>query len=154
MQEPYSIELAELICASHLRLVGTPLVDPALSPEDAAIWLYEDAHFCVLAHDIADDPRFIFANIAAQRCFEYPWEELLGLPSRLTAEAPDRAERQTMLEAVAAQGFASGYRGLRIARSGRRFWIENVTVWNLIDAESVNYGQAATYRRITPHQGN
>ncbi|WP_432724122.1 MEKHLA domain-containing protein [Jeongeupia wiesaeckerbachi] len=30
-------------------------------------------------------------------------------------------------------GDASGYRGLRIAQSGRCFWIENLTVWRLLD---------------------
>jgi PAS domain S-box-containing protein len=145
-------ELVALICASHQRLLGTRLVDPALAPEAAAHWLYEDAPFCVLAHEAAADPRFIYANRAAQRCFEYAHDELVGLPSRLSAEAPDRAERQALLDAVAAKGFATGYRGLRIAKSGRRFWIEDVTVWNLIDAKGINHGQAATYRRITPFE--
>ena len=143
-----------LICASHQRLLGTPLVDPELSPQVAAHWLAEEAPFCVLAHDASADPCFIYANRAACDCFEYSREELVGLPSRLSAEAPDRAERQALLDAVAAQGFATGYRGLRIAKSGRRFWIEDVTVWNLIDEAGVHHGQAATYRRITPYEGN
>ena len=146
--------LAALICASHRRLLGMPLVDPALAPQAAAHWLAEEAPFCVLAHDASADPRFIYANRAACECFEYPREELVGLPSRLSAEAPDRAERQALLDAVAAKGFATGYRGLRIAKSGRRFWIEDVTVWNLIDEAGVHHGQAATYRRITPYEGN
>lgn len=143
-------ELVRLMCESHQRLLGAPLLDPALPPEAAARCLDEEADFCLLAHDATADPRFIYANRAAQRCFEYTHDELVGLPSRLSAETPDRAERQAMLEAVAAKGFATGYRGLRIAKSGRRFWIEDVTVWNLVDANGVNHGQAATYRRITP----
>lgn len=142
---PLSPDFAALLLDSHARLVGVPLAVP--EPVDAARWLYEDAPFCVLAHDAGADPRFIYANRAAQRCFEYPWEELVGLPSRLSAEAPDRLERQRLLEAVSRHGFATGYRGLRIARSGRRFWIEDVTVWNLVDAAGLAVGQAATYRR-------
>jgi hypothetical protein len=69
------------------------------------------------------------------------------LPSRLSAEAPNRAERQGLIEAVARDGYATGYRGLRIAKSGRRFWIEDVTMWQLADATGVVRGQAATYRR-------
>lgn len=149
-----SLALVDLICASHQRLLGLPLVDASLGAEAAAHWLMEEAPFCLLAHDSGTDPRFIFANRAACGCFEYPPEELVGLPSRLSAEAPDRAERQALLEAVAAKGFATGYRGLRIAKSGRRFWIEDVTVWNLVDETGVHHGQAATYRRITPHEGN
>ena len=86
-----------------------------------------------------------FANRAAQACFEYSWDELTALPSRLSAEAPNRQERQALLDKVAAQGYATGYRGLRIARSGRRFWIEDGIVWQLIDAAGVLQGQAATF---------
>lgn len=147
-------ELAALILSSHQRLLGRALADPALDTGAAAHWLAEEAPFCVLAHDAGSDPRFIYANRAACECFEYPRDELVGLPSRLSAEAPDRAERQALLETVSRQGFATGYRGLRIAKSGRRFWIEDVTVWNLVDEAGVHHGQAATYRRITPYEGN
>ena len=84
------------------------------------------------------------------RCFEYSWDELIGMPSRLSAEAPNRAERDALLSAVARDGYARGYRGLRIAKSGRRFWIEDVTVWNVLDADGQPCGQAATYRRTAP----
>jgi PAS domain S-box-containing protein len=101
----------------------------------------------VLAHDTSSDPCFIFANATVQRCFEYSAEELIGMPSRLSAQAPNRDERQQLLESVSRQGYATGYRGLRVAKSGRRFWIEDVTVWNLIDDAGVCHGQAATYRQ-------
>jgi len=91
-------------------------------------------------------PRFIYANEAAQRCFEYDWDGMTALHSRLSAEHPNRAERDSLLESVRLHGFATGYRGLRISSSGKRFWIENVTVWNLVDSEGIYRGQAATYR--------
>jgi hypothetical protein len=34
---------------------------------------------------------------------------------------------------------------MRISSSGRRFWIERATVWNLLDADGVYRGQAATF---------
>jgi hypothetical protein len=71
----------------------------------------------------------------------------MALPSHLTAEAHDRAERQSLLDRVARTGFASGYRGLRITKSGCRFWIEDGLVWQLIGKDGVLYGQAATFRR-------
>ena len=104
----------------------------------------------MLAHDDEADPRFVYANRAALRCFEYTWDELIGMPSRLSAEAPNRAERDALLSSVAEKGYARGYRGLRIAKSGRRFWIEDVTVWNVLDAHGNPCGQAATYRRTSP----
>jgi len=99
----------------------------------------------VLAHDGGDDPRFIYANKAAQACFEYSEDELIGLPSRLSAEAPERAARQALLDRVSRDGFISDYSGIRIAKSGRRFCIENAIVWQLIDADGQHHGQAATF---------
>ena len=139
------IELITLLIGSYRRLLGQDLVDARWPIEQAAHWLQHEAPFCVLAHEASSDPRFIFANATAQRCFEYAATELIGLPSRLSAEAPNREERQHLLDTVSRQGYASGYRGLRIAKSGRRFWIEDVTVWNLIDDAGVCHGQAATY---------
>ena len=86
-----------LLTGSYARLVGSPLVPQG---SDAA-WLYRDAPFVVLAHGTDPDPRFIYANKAAQACFGYSWDEFLALPSRLSAEPADRAERQTLLDRVA-----------------------------------------------------
>jgi hypothetical protein len=139
--------LSKLLLESFARLVGKPLAPAEMDAAQAAQWLYEAAPFCVLAHSTAADPIFIYANQAAQTCFEYPLAEFLTLPSRLSAEAPNRAERQSLLERVAQHGFASGYRGLRISRSGRKFTIEDGTVWQLIDAQGVVHGQAAMFPR-------
>jgi hypothetical protein len=136
----------ELLADSYARLVGSSLVSPELDSAFAARWLYEEAPFCVLAHNTDPDPIFIYGNKTAQACFEYTWDELTVLRSRLSAEKPNREERQRLLESVQHQGFATGYRGLRIAKSGRRFWIEDVTVWQLIDQNGVLHGQGAIYR--------
>ena len=90
-----------VLTGSYARRLGETLV-PAGA--DAA-WLYEAAPFAVLAHDGATDPRFVYANRAAQACFGYARAELVGLPSRLSAEAPERAERQRLLDAVAQNRF-------------------------------------------------
>lgn len=131
----------DLITGSYARLVGTPLV----AAERNAWWLYNHAPFAVLVHNNDPDPRFIYANRAAQGCFGYSWNEFTSLPSRLSAEAPEQAERQAMLDAVARDGFATGYQGIRIAKSGRRFRIEDGIVWQLIDTNGTPRGQAATF---------
>lgn len=133
----------ELLTESFRRIVGAPLVKAGLGPD----WLYRDAPFVVLAHNTDADPRFIYANRAAQNCFQYPWDEFVTLPSRLSAELPNREERQRLLDAVTRDGFISDYRGLRIAKSGRRFWIEDGIVWQLIDNDGNRHGQAATFSR-------
>ena len=130
-----------LLTDSYARLVGAPLVPPGKDAD----WLYRDAPFVVVAHGTDQDPKFIYANQAAQTCFEYSWQEFMTLPSRLSAEASDRAERQTLLDEVTRNGFLSGYRGLRVAKSGRRFIIEDGVVWELIDRAGLRHGQAATF---------
>ncbi|MER2266980.1 MEKHLA domain-containing protein [Methylobacterium oxalidis] len=132
-----------LLDGSHARLLGRPL-----APEGCgADWLYAEAPFAVLAHEGSADPRFIYANRTAQACFGYDWAAFTALPSRLSAEAPERAARQELLDRVARDGFATGYRGVRIAASGRRFLIEDGTVWQLVDADGTVRGQAATFSR-------
>jgi len=130
-----------LLAGSYQRLVGRPLIEPG---RDAA-WLYKRAPFAVLAHDTAPDPCFVYANRTAQACFGYAWDAFVGLPSRLSAEPQARAERQRLLDAVARDGFVTGYAGIRITRSGRRFPIAHGTVWQLIDADGTGRGQAATF---------
>ena len=137
-----------LLSGSHARLTGMQLIANAQALGDDAAqaqWLYAQAPFCVLAHHTGADPVFVYANRSAQSCFEYDWDEITRLPSRLSAEAPDRAERQYLLDTVTRNGFIGNYRGLRIAKSGRRFWIENATVWQLIDATGTVHGQAAMF---------
>ena len=133
----------DLLSWSYHSLIGRPLVPNGMVGAQAAQWLYSEAPFAILAHNTEPDPIFVYGNEAAQRLFEYTWEELTKLPSRLSAETPDRAERAQFLEAVKRYGYIQGYRGIRVSKSGRRFSIENATVWQLIDSEGVWHGQAA-----------
>ena len=135
---------ADLLIRSYRRLTGRDLVDPGLPPRDAARFLYH-AEFVVLSHDTAPDPLFTYANLAAQARFERPWREIVGMPSRLSAEPLARQARAQLLETVARQGYIDSYSGVRIARSGRRFLIENATVWNLGDENGDHQGQAAMF---------
>jgi len=131
----------DLLTGSFQRIVGYALTEQPQTPA----WLFHDAPFAVLAHDGSTDPRFIYANQSALDRFGYTFDELIGIPSRLSAEAPERAERQRLLEAVNRDGFISDYRGIRITKSGDRFWIENAVVWQMIDDEGGFHGQAATF---------
>jgi hypothetical protein len=133
----------DLLASSYRRLVRKPLVEVGRG----ARWLYHDANFVVVAHNMAADPHFIYANQAAQICFGYSWEEFMALPLRLTTGVPDRAERQALLDTVRRQGFATGYRDLRIAKSGHHFWIEDGVVWQLVGKDGRTFGRAATFRK-------
>jgi hypothetical protein len=65
----------------------------------------------------------------------------------MTAEPVHQAERTRLLASVSCQGFIHEYRGVRITNSGRRFAIEQATVWNLLNERSELCGQAATFSR-------
>lgn len=147
---PSTLEFVGAMIASYARLLAEPLVPANVPTDEAAAWLYASADFSLLAHDTSEDPRFIYVNRQAQRCFERSWDELVGMPSRLSAEAPNRAERAAMLAAVVRDGFTRDYRGLRIARSGRRFWIERGTIWNVQGPAGELWGQAARFRETRP----
>lgn len=141
-------EFFELLAGNYRRLLGQapPFMQGFTgTATQAPRWLYEDARACVLAHNTAEDPRFIYANRSAQALFGYDWDEMIGLPSRLSAEAPNRAERQRLLDAVARNGFATGYSGIRISKPGHRFRIEDGVLWELRDAGGVLHGVAATF---------
>ncbi len=136
-----------LLAGSYSRLTGQTLIPGDIESAREAEWLYEDAPFAILAHDTATDPVFVYGNKAAQELFGYHWDELTSLPSRLSAEAPERGERQRFLEQVKRDGFVAGYSGIRIRKDGRRFRIENATVWQLIDEAGTYQGQAAMLPR-------
>ncbi|MEG3084383.1 MEKHLA domain-containing protein [Sphingomonas sp. PB2P12] len=131
----------ELLVNSYQRIVGKPLVPDNRDEQ----WLYESAPFAVVAHNSNPDPIFIYANIAAQRCFGYDWKEITSLPSRLSAEPINRADRQILLDRVKKHGHYSGYCGIRIAKSGHRFSIDDGCVWQLIDQDGSMQGQAAIF---------
>ena len=57
---------ARLLIDSYHRFVGPSLVDEAAGEEPTARWLYQEAPFCLLAHDTQADPCFVYANRAAQ----------------------------------------------------------------------------------------
>ncbi|CAB5279144.1 MULTISPECIES: MEKHLA domain-containing protein [Burkholderia] len=137
-----------LLADSYRRLLNRPLVPDGLNAADGAAWLYDAAPFGILAHDTSADPVFVYGNKRAQAIFEYGWDELTALPSRLSAEPMERRERQSFLEKVARDGFVSDYRGVRVTKSGKRFWIERATVWQLVDAGGIVRGQAAMIPQV------
>lgn len=143
-----AVERARLILDSHARVVGRALLDVQGAPTERARALYH-APFVVLAHEAASDPVFTYGNAAAQALFEFDWDALLQLPSRLSAEPVNQAERQRLLAAVSQHGYIDDYAGVRVSRTGRRFRIVNATVWNLIDEAGKYCGQAATFAQWT-----
>ena len=139
--------LAGLLLQSHQRAFGEPLIAAALAGRSKRLLCQElfACGFPVLAHDTDKDPRLSYANAAALQLWETHWDELIGMPSRLTAPESERAERSNALGQAQRLDAVRNYRGRRISRQGRRFMINNAKIWSLWDAEERVCGQAACF---------
>ena len=135
-----------LLLDSFRQWTRKDLVQQEQSPKEQARELFY-APFVVLSHDSGSDPLLNYANEAGLHLFEVTWEELIALPSRLTAEPLHREQRARLLARVTQHGYIEDYTGVRISRSGRRFLIEQATVWNVRDEQGALFGQAATFSR-------
>jgi len=90
------------------------------------------------------DPILNYANLVGFAPFELSWDELICLPSRRTAEPVDQDERARLLEAGdAVRDISTTTGAFGVPKTGRRFLIEQATVWNLFDESGVTCGQAA-----------
>ena len=137
-------EIVRAILDSHRVRVGTELVHRSREPEvDAARLMDLDA--VVLSHDGGTDPVFVYANRAAADLWRMPIEDLVGMPSRLSAPPEQRAARATMLVDAASTGVLTDYSGERVARDGTRFVIEKATLWTVDDYPD-RPGQAVVFR--------
>ena len=148
---PTVIAHSAALAHSFAHLVGRPLLPVGTGLDAAALAarLYH-APFVLLAHTAAADPVFCYANRTAQTLFGYGWQEFTTLPSRLSAAPTSRQERETLLMQARENGFIDNYAGVRIAKDGRRFRIENVILWNVFDTAGAALGQAAVFDRWTP----
>lgn len=140
-REPQAVHAISAVAESFARLLGRPLVE-AQADVVAAMW---QAPQVILAHGTQDDPVFFFGNRAALAAFEIDLDAFLAMPSRLSAEAPLRGERQALLDRVTRHGFIDDYAGVRISAKGKRFRIEQAVVWNVADEAGTPLGQAATF---------
>lgn len=129
---------------SFKRVVGRNLMSAQADDEAFAEALFY-APFAVLSHDNNHDPLFNYANLSALKAFGYEWHELMGLPSRLSAEAGIQADREKSLAIVKATDFLEHYQGVRITKTGRRFLIKNTVIWNVYDNHQNPIGQAACF---------
>ena len=155
MHKPFQnksiVERNRFMADSFRRLLGRPLADEAenLSPDAFAEYLY-DAPFVLLAHTNAADPIFCYANRKAQELFGYEWSEFTQMPSRLSAEPMSQEDRERLLAQARSKGYIDDYKGVRIAKNGSRFRIDDVILWNVADDGGNFVGQAAIFSHWTP----
>jgi hypothetical protein len=104
-----------------------------------------DAPFVVLAHGNQTPAVLWYGNAKALELWEMDFDAFTHMESRKTAEPDLREAREVLLREVQVHGYSSGYRGIRISRTGRRFEIDQATVWNIVDRTGNYIGQAATF---------
>jgi hypothetical protein len=145
---PSTVQWCRWLLDSYRHWIGRDLIERTGTPDLQARELF-DAPFVVVSHGVEPDPILNYGNRRALDLWEATWEQLVRTPSRLTAEPMHQAERERMLDAARSRGFFTGYRGVRVSTTGRRFRVEDACVWTVIDSEGVRVGQAASFSQWT-----
>lgn len=134
------------ILRSYEHWTADPLIgNLAEGAEEQARQLFE-YEGVVLAHGTEPDPIFYYGNLTALRLWEIRLDQLLKMPSRESAEPNERTSRGKMLSQGEDHGCIRDYEGIRISKTGRRFYVRNATIWNVLDECGARIGQAATFR--------
>lgn len=146
---PALVEHSQHLLNSFRACTDRDLIDRSSSPELQARNLFQ-AKFVVVSHNTDQDPLFNYGNQAALDLWDFDWTQFTKLPSRLSAEPLAQIHRDRLFQAVKAEGFITNYRSVRISRTGKRFWVENATIWTVTDPTGIVVGQAATFSKWTP----
>ncbi len=137
------IDYIDQVALSYHKYTNKPLIENHNNLIDE---LY-DASFVFASHRYFDDdePRFVFGNAKALELWELDWDNFIGMPSRLTAEAIHQDERECLLQEVNSKGHIKNYSGIRISSTGKRFQINNAIVWNVLNSSEEVIGQAVKF---------
>jgi hypothetical protein len=145
-QQPDIIQHSQRLLNSYQHWTGRSLLDSINAPEDIAQALFE-APFVLVSHDTQADPIFNYGNQKALELWELDWNQFTQTPSRRTAEPVEWSDRDQLLEQAKTHGYIDNYQGIRISSTGRRFQIQDVLLWNVIDEQGNLCGQAATFSK-------
>ncbi|HEY5626888.1 MAG TPA: MEKHLA domain-containing protein [Nitrospira sp.] len=146
--DPRVVSWSQWLLDSYRQWIGHELIERVGEPEFQSKTLFEWPAV-VVSHGTEADPILNYGNHTALGLWDMTWEQLVKTPSRLTAEPVDRAEREWMLVRARTSGYIDTYRGVRISSTGRRFLVENALIWNVLNPQGQQVGQAATFSRWT-----
>jgi len=147
--QPNMIGHTQHLLRSFRHWFGRELWIGSNEPQSIAEELF-CAPIAVLSHGTQVDPILNYGNQTALQLWEMDWATFTQMPSRLTAEPDLREGRSQLLAAAAQQGYLTDYSGVRISKTGQRFWIEQAMIWKVFDDEGNSCGQAATFDRWKP----
>ena len=147
MRTAESVAWCQLLLDSYQRWTGKSLIRRSTAEGDSATLF--TAPFVVVSHGTEADPLLNYGNRTALDLWEMSPKQFLGTPSRKTAEPVHRDVRAELLRRTTDNGFIDDYSGIRISSTGRRFRIHQATVWNIVDANGNQVGQAAAFSNWT-----
>ena len=142
------IDWSQRLLNSYQKLLKRELIHRTSNPQEESERLFL-APFVVASHGIDSDPIYNYGNKVLLELWERDWQQLTSMPSRLSAEKILREERQQILEATSQHGYLKNYQCIRISRTGKRYKINDITLWNVIDDQGSFCGQAATFSQWT-----
>lgn len=137
------------VLAAFTRATGRDLAAEAGVDSAAPGQGFYFADFALLTHRGDADVMLNYGNALALKLWECDWADFTAMSSRETAPGEGRAAREAMMAQVAEKGFVSGYSGVRVSRSGRRFLIQDGIVWRLRDSDGAPFGVAAFIPRVS-----
>ncbi|MCY3022508.1 MAG: MEKHLA domain-containing protein [Planctomycetota bacterium] len=147
-QQPEIIRHTQRVLDSFRHWTGRELLPRSGTPAEQARALFE-APLVVLSDGTEADPILNYGNAAALSLWEMTWEQFTRTPSLRTAEPARQPGRARALADVTRKGYVSDYTGVRIASTGRRFKIQDATVWIVLDERGTIIGKAATFAAWT-----
>ena len=148
----YQHHLRQLI-DSYERLLNKPFLFRDSYDSNASNWaeqVFKMDEGYLLSHDASEETLLNYANQKALSQWEMTWEELVLTSSRQTAPPLAIEERTELMETVDKQGYVTNYRGKRISKTGRLFWIKDVTIWKYYDTDDQYLGIAAAFPSVSP----
>lgn len=134
------------ILTSYKNYYGEELLDAST---DDFLKNCFSAPFVLVSHNNEEDPIFKFGNQMGLDLWELTWDDFTKTFSKQTAETELQENRKKSLDEVAKNGFISAYSGIRISSTGKRFRIEDVKIWNVLDDNQQKIGQAASFKNWT-----
>jgi len=129
----------------HQIFFNDSLVEQGATTAEKLPFLF-DLDQPVLSHQREEDPILNYGNKAALELWEMTWDDFTKMPSRKTAEEVMQSERAKFMRAVTENGYVDNYEGVRISSTGKKFYIKNARVWNILNDQKKIIGQAATFK--------
>ena len=144
----YQAAFVARVADAFVRVTGKNLITEATLDPMALGKSAWAGDFALLTHRGDERATLNYGNRFALGLWEMDWSSFIATPSGDTAPHNASTARDLLMEKVSKDNFVTGYEGERISRSGRRFLIEDVTVWRLLDEQGQSFGMAAFFRRF------